>query len=265
MQPILSFVHLTDTHLGPTRDFEYQGVRPADYLARLVALINDFPHPPDFVLHTGDVSQDRSAESFAIAAEILGDLRVPLVTVCGNHDDRALLRRCLHAPPDPGGDPGAPLTYTFTVNGERFLVLDSSSDAVPPPQGLVDDAQLGRVRQEATPDGPPLTVLVHHPLFPMASPWLNENMPIANGDSLHAALIPARDRLRGVFLGHLHRSSQVLRDGITYTCAASAAYQYSWLPWDSRPQVDPYFSPGYNLVHYLPEQVVVYQHAFERP
>ncbi|NDJ77085.1 MAG: hypothetical protein GYB65_12590 [Chloroflexi bacterium] len=273
MPPKLTFVHLSDSHIGPAQDFAYHQRRPLDDLERVIAAINAFPSPPDFVIHTGDIVHDQRAESFAFAAETLAALSVPLYAVCGNHDTPALVRQHLAAPAlsgfegnaaaNPGRNPvqGTPdlntrLDYAFEVKGERFLVLDSNSPAVPDPQGQLCVEQIAALRTETESDGPPLTVLIHHPPFRMASPWLDQHMIITNGDELHAALLPARDRLRGVFFGHLHRSCQIVRDGITYTGGASTTWQYAWQPWDDLPQVDAQYPPGFNLVHYLPGQVV---------
>jgi 3',5'-cyclic AMP phosphodiesterase CpdA len=261
MTPVLTFVHISDTHLGPSRDFMYHGRSPYACLERLVAAINDFPVPPDFVLHTGDISDDASAASYERAEELLSRLKVPIYYVNGNHDDRGLLRAVLTAPPDVSDDPDAPLDYTFEVKGERFLVLDALNPVVPQPNGYFSAEQLAWARAEAMPDGPPLTVLIHYPPFPMGSPWLDQHMIVVNGADLHAAILPARERLRGVFFGHLHRSSQIIRDGITYLCAPSSAGQYGWRPWDGQPKIDPDTPPGYNVVHYGADQLVVWQYT----
>ena len=266
MPPILTFVHITDTHLGPTRGFDFYGCQPARYLRHLVDHINAFPNQPDFVLHTGDVVNDRSVDSYQIAQAILNDLRAPLHIVNGNHDDRALLRKFFAAPThDTTLDPDAPLDYAFTIKGERFVVLDGNHPDVPDPLGKLRPSQLDWLRAETTPDSPPLTVLLHYPPFEMNSPWLNEHMPLLNGDDFHAVLLPARDRLRGVFFGHLHRSCQIIRDGIMYTCAGSAVSQYGWRPWHDTPQADPDFAPAYNVVDYFADTVNVLQYGFPRP
>jgi Icc protein len=264
MPPRLTFVHITDTHLGPSPDYEFYGYQPARALHQLVDLINSFPTQPDFVLHTGDVVHDRSADSYAIAQSILGDLRVPLYVVSGNHDDRALLRKFFGAPMHPvhSDDPGAPLDYVFEIEGERFVVLDGKHPDVRDPLGKLRESQLDWLRSETGADGPPLTVLLHYPPFAMNSPWLNDNMPLVNGDDLHAALLPARDRLRGVFFGHLHRSCQIMRDGILYACAGSAVSQYAWRPWDEKPEVDHASAPTYNVVDYCADSVNVLQYGF---
>lgn len=261
---MLTFIHISDTHI--TSDgAAFHGVDPVAHLRAFVAQVNAFPQPPDFVLHTGDVSNDQGATSYQRAASALSDLAVPLVVVNGNHDSRAWLRSTLDAPADPGGDPAALLDYSFEVNGERFLVLDAATGLVRDPLGRLTDAQLERVRADATPDGPPLTVCVHYPVFPMGSPWLDDNMLLTNGADLHAALLPARDRLRGVFCGHLHRSSQIIRDGITYTSAPSLTAGYMWWPWTLEPLVDTEFPAAYNLVQYRDDQVTVQQYALPLP
>ncbi len=265
MQPHLTFVQISDTHLGPARDWEFYGQNPRRHLEQLVCLIKTFPQAPDFVVHTGDVSSDKSAASYDLAREILAGLSVPLYVVCGNHDDRDLLRDYFGAPPAPSGDPGGPLDYRFEVKGERFIVLDGHSAAVRDPLGQLSAEQLEWVRAEAQPDGPPLTVFVHYPPFTIGSPWYDENMPLVNGAALHAALLPARDRLRGVFFGHAHRSFHVQRGGITYTCAGSSVSGYAWRPWDAMPAVDPDAPPQYNVVQYFADQVVVHRYAFARP
>ncbi|HEX3053838.1 MAG TPA: metallophosphoesterase [Aggregatilineaceae bacterium] len=258
----LTFVHISDSHLGPTRDFTLQGQPTFPNLERAVEVINQFPDPPDFVVHTGDVSNDRSRDSYVLAADILGRLKAPIYYVNGNHDDRGWMHEYLGAPLHASDDPNRPLDYVFEVKGERFMVVDAFDPAVRQPNGQLSGQQLEWIRAETTQDGPPLTVFMHYGALPMGSPWLDEYMLILNGEALHQALMPARKRLRGVFHGHLHRSSQVVRDGITYTCAGATSIQYAWRSWDEKPKVDPAFPPSYNLVQYAANQVQVLQYGF---
>jgi len=262
MKPKLTFVQISDSHLGPAPDFEKHGVRPFDCLNRVVTLINEFPEPPDFVIHTGAVSNDRSAESYECAVELLSRLEVPVYYVNGNHDRPATLRRMMDPSIVAQDDPDAPLSYTFDLKGERFVVLDAFSTQVEQPQGYLTEDQLAFLRAETESDGPPLTVFVHYPPFAMGSPWLDRNMPITNGEALHRALLPARDRLHGVFGGHLHRPCQTIRDGISYRTAASVAFQYAWQAWDDKPYPDLNYPPGYTVVRYLDDYVVATDYTF---
>ena len=63
------------------------------------------------------------------------------------------------------------------------------------PRGLLSPQQLEVLRAEATPDGPPLTIFTHYPAIRLNSPWMDANMLIYNGEAMHQALLPARERL----------------------------------------------------------------------
>ncbi len=259
MNALLTFVQVSDSHIGAAPDDTLKGQPTLPYLERLIALVNAFPQQPDFVVHTGDLSTDRSPESDALAAPVMARLKAPVYYVCGNHDDADLLRDRMGAP--AGAEQGAPLDYAFDVKGERFVVLDTVGPV--DPRGHVSEAQLDFLRRQCTPDGPPLTIFMHHSPFPVDSPWADENIPIDNADALHAALLPARGRLRSVFCGHLHRAGQYIRDGVAYVIAASACpAQFLWWPWNERVEVDEGALPSFNVVRYFADYVLATHHTF---
>lgn len=257
---MLTFFQISDTHLT-AGGAPVHGADSERLLRAFVAHANALPHQPAFVLHTGDLANDRELDSYERAQAILDGLRAPLVLVNGNHDDPALLRKFFGLPFEATARAAGPLDYHFTLAGEQFLVLDANNPAVRDPLGQLSAAQLEYVRAVATPDGPPLTVCLHYPPFPMGSPWLDDNMLLVNGDDLHAALLPARDRLRAVFFGHLHRSAQIMRDGILYVSAPSLAFAYLWHSWQDAPMHDPASPPAYNVVRYHDGRVSVQQYA----
>jgi Icc protein len=260
------FVHISDTHIGPTADYSRHDHYPLPCARRVVEIVNDLPVRPDFVIHTGDVVTEPDPAAFRLAAQVLGRLDVPIYYVNGNHDTAADIRRYLPmGPHQPAGSDPARLSYTFEVRGYRFLVLDAKGPDEIDPHGYLDASQLALVVGEAGPEGPPLAVFVHFPALPLNSPWMDENMLILNGADLHAALLPARNRLRGVFHGHVHQNMQTIRDGILYVSTASVFYQFAAWPNDLVTGYDPQHPPAYGFVHLLPELTIVHQHTFPRP
>ena len=259
------FVHISDTHIGPTRGYNVRGQHPYACTKRLVEVINNLPTRPNFVIHTGDVVSDPDPAAYQLAAETLAGLQAPIYYVNGNHDSAAAIRRYLTMGSKQDTGDSNRLSYTFEVNGYRFLVLDAKGPPEIDPQGLVSEAQLDWVAREAQPEGPPLVVFVHFPALPLNSIWMDDNMLIQNGPALHQALRPARDRLRGVFSGHVHQHMQTIRDGIIYITVASALAQFAAWPDDRMTHHDSEQDPGYGFVHLLPEQTIVHQHPFPRP
>ncbi len=260
----LTFIQISDTHIGPTRDFDYYGYRPIETLERLVDHLNGLPERPAFIVHTGDVAQRENPACYLEARPVLERLTVPVYYVCGNHDDADLLRDLLGAPAHGSGRSGMPLDYSFSVDGERFIVLDAHSDAVEDPLGYVAPEQIAWLRGELEAAAGRVTLLLHYPLFPMFNAWFNQRMVIVNGEDVHAALVPARERLRGVFFGHQHRAAQIARDGITYTAGPSTIVQYAWRPWDETPQTDPDSPPAYNVVTCYADRTLTVQYNFQR-
>lgn len=262
---IVYFAIISDTHIGPTADYSRHGYKPLPCARRVVEIVNNLPTKPDFVIHTGDIVTDPDPVSYRLAAEILSDIEAPTYYVNGNHDTAQDIHKYFAMGPkqDVTADPGV-LSYTFEVKGYRFLVLDARGPDEIDPHGLLSDAQLDLVRREAAPEGPPLTVFLHYPVLPLNSVWMDRNMLVMNGDELHQALLPARDRIRAVFYGHVHQAMQTIRDGILYVAAASTFAQFSAWPAHADTEFDVDYLPAYSFVHLLPEQTIIHQHTFPR-
>lgn len=260
------FVHISDTHFGPTAGFSLHGHFPLPCAQRLVEIINTLPQRPDFVIHTGDVTNEPGYAAYRLAAETFARFEVPIYYVVGNHDTAAGIRRHLAMGPkeDVDLDPER-LSYAFEVKGYRFLVLDARGPEAIDPRGLLPDSQLEVIARAIGPEGPPLIVFLHYPVLAMNSIWMDENMLVMNGDLLHRALVKAGDRLRGVFYGHVHQPMQNIRDGIRYTSAASAFSQFAAWPDDVVVRHDLDEPPGYSFVHLLHDQTIVHHHSFPRP
>ena len=262
---IVYFAIISDTHIGPTADYSRHGYQPLPCAQRVVNILNNLPTKPDFVIHTGDIVTDPDPVSYQLAADVLSKIQVPTYYVNGNHDRAQDIHKYLAMGPkqDVTVDPGV-LAYTFEVKGYRFLVLDARGPDEIDPHGLFSEAQLEFVRREATPDGPPLVVFLHYPVLPLNSVWMDAYMLVINGDELHEALLPARDRLRAVFYGHVHQPIQTMRDRILYVATASTFSQFTAWPTHTETGYAPEQLPAYSFVHLLPEQTIIHQHTFPR-
>ncbi len=266
MNKTVYFAHISDTHLGPTPGHTTHGTFALPAAQRLVDRLNQLPFRPDFVIHTGDITADPHPASYAAARETFSVLRMPVYYVRGNHDAAADIKEFMSM--GSKEDLSAvqdQLTYAFEVKGHRFLVLDTLGPPEHAPQGYLSETQMNLLQKEATADGPPLTIFLHHPVLVMDSPWMDANMLIMNGEEVHNALLPARERLRGVFFGHIHQSTQTVRDGILYVAAGSSANQFASWPSDDDVQHIDDEPPAFNFVRLMPGQTMIRQHRFPRP
>ena len=263
---MVRFVHISDTHLRGDVDHVHYGHPPYASVKQLVSTINALPYAFDFVLHTGDVVDDEQPESYANAKTILSELRVPVRYIVGNHDHAGLLQQTMVGI----ASPAARYDYAFELGGVQFVALDSTS-LHEQPGGELTTAQLEWLRAYCQPEGKPLAVFVHHQPLPLGVPWLDEviTMPsamiISNHAAFRAVLHPAANRLRGVFFGHIHRSSQSVEDGIFYSSAPSTFGQLKTWPEQRAPLPAPEEAPGYSLVTIDGGRTIVQQYTFARP
>lgn len=265
-EDVVYFVHISDSHIGPKRDYAQHEHLSWPCSVRVVEIISNLPVQPDFVIHTGDVVTDPHPAAYRLAAETFSRLKVPVYYATGNHDRPEDLHHFLRMGPKTDLFPGRnTLAYRFEVKGYRFLVLDGRGPDEIDPHGVLSDEQLAVLREEAGPDGPPLTIFLHYPTLPLNSPWMDQNMRLLNWQSFHEALLPARDRLRGVFNGHVHQNMQTRRDGILYVSVASLFSQFFAWPTDTDTGFDPDHPPGFNFVTLQPRQTIIHQHVFPRP
>jgi Icc protein len=265
----MRFAHISDSHIGAQPGFVSNGHQALANLDALVETINALTFPVDFVLHSGDVSEDGSESSYRLAKAVLDRLRIPIRYVAGNHDDGDVLQRILLG----GRRAGERLDYQEIIGGVTVVVRDTRGPNVP--GGTLTDTQLGGLAELCHRNGPPMILCLHHPPVSLDSAWLDPgwtdargthpSMLLDRGRELLDVLAPARDRIRGVFFGHVHRSYQVVQNGILFSGAQSAVAQLLTWPDQARPAASEEEPAGFCLVTVTGECTTVRQHAVPRP
>lgn len=256
----LSFIHISDTHIGPTPQFKLREVDTYSRTERLVRAIETLPFTPSFVIHTGDVVADPDRSSYELAAQLFGRIKVPVRYVAGNHDSSSQLRSALpSAAIERLNEDRDSLSYAFSHGHHRFITLDATVS--PPFWGAnLSGAQLAFLDAEIAKAPSSLTVFLHYPTISFGVPWIEEKMMLFNGQELHRRLsaLP-RGTVRGVFSGHVHRSVSVVQDGILYQSGPSSATQFESWPSSTDITFAKTPSPAFSLVT-LTESATVVQH-----
>lgn len=264
-QPLLRFVHISDTHLRQKRawrseDRPQAGPPPPsaflDTVNKIVSATRDLPDPElsarqavtainalpltvDFVLHTGDVGFDfDSADAYREVQSIFAACRFPVYVLAGNHDRPELLHpvfsRALALTP----------TFDYEIPGynAQIICLDTSKD-------VVSDAQLGWLEAQIEhPDPRPLIAAMHHNVIDFDS-FFPDFCALQNARAVRDILTRAGTRLRGVFYGHLHVALDTVEAGISYFCAPSTYQQFDInVATDATRGADTASAPGFNVV-----------------
>jgi Icc protein len=235
----VQIVQLTDLHLVTDPTQKVKGVLPWDCLEAVLVLVCRTVPQLEWMLLTGDLSNDESHESYRRLRDVLGEWVGRCRIVPGNHDDRSQIRAVFG---DLVGGGKGRLTFSLSVHNWRLIGLDTR---VP---GQVA-GQLGReqldwlqteLRMHA--DRPTCLFLHHHPI-PTSSPWL-EPIGLADREGF-GKVIGAAGQVRAVFFGHIHQELEgSIGQAVAYG-APSTSFQFK--PSADQPEIDE-IAPGFRLI-----------------
>ncbi len=247
----LTFIHISDTHIGVQSDYSNRGFRPYERMQLLVADIQRLPFTPDFIVHTGDVCGDKDChatpEHYAVAKHLLESLPVPIYYIAGNHDCKQSLFSTLKSGPyTVMHETESELMYEFMVRGFSFVALHSS--VVSERAGTISSRQLDLLRAHLMSSSSPCFIFLHHPPLSLGSPWMDQHMLLAEGVVLQSLLERFRERVLGVFFGHIHQGFNFCKGGISYFSSPGTIFQFSTFPNDHQPLLEQQSYVGYSVI-----------------
>lgn len=149
------FAQLTDIHLNPNAQ------SPTESLMRSIEQINA-TDSIDFVLLTGDLTEQGDRSTLRLVKQCIGKLKVPCHVVLGNHETTWSDSGCTAFQELFG-----PETYAFSHNGVRFVCFNSGPlmrmafGHVSP----ADIQEIGRQTAEAAAEGEPVVMVTHYPML----------------------------------------------------------------------------------------------------
>ncbi|MDQ1724496.1 MAG: 3,5-cyclic-AMP phosphodiesterase [Frankiaceae bacterium] len=227
----LVIAHISDLHLDLGARAEQRAVRVLDYLASLTDEI-------DAVLVTGDIADHGLPAEYTQARGLLAAVRVPVMTLPGNHDERANWRAAFTESPH-----SAEPINTFTRVGNAVFALCDST--VPGrDDGYLHDTTLTwldeLLTQADTDDGPSF-VCFHHPPVTLHMPYL-DSIRQAGADRLDA-LIRRHPSVVAVLCGHAHTPAATQFAGLPLLVAPGVASTVA-LPWETAELLDLDAPPG---------------------
>lgn len=212
----LRLLQFTDLHLRGEAAAEVRGVATLETFQRCLAHAAQATPDADALLLTGDLVQDDPG-GYRHLAVALGDSRVPVHCLPGNHDPRGALAEALPGPPFD-------LSPTARYGDWAFLFLDTSVPGAT--HGELGAAALRDldVRLAALRDAHVLLCLHHQPV-PIGSLWL-DLVGLRDGEEL-LALVGRHGQVRGLLWGHVHQAFDEERDGLRLMGTPSTCFQFA--------------------------------------
>ena len=213
----LSFVQISDSHMG------FNKAANPDVVATLRAAvdkINALSTPPEFLLHTGDISHLSKPEEFDTVDQILkGATAKDVFFVPGEHDvldDEGQQYRERYGKGTNGDG-----WYSFDKKGTHFIGLVNVLNLKAGGLGSLGAEQLGWLQKDVShlKHSTPVVVFAHIPLWSVYPEW-----GWGTDDSAQALAALRKFGSVSVLNGHIHQTMQKVEGHVTFHTAASTAF-----------------------------------------
>ena len=213
----LSFVQISDSHMGFNKPANPDVVGT---LKTAVDRINALDTPPEFLLHTGDISHLSKPEEFDTVDQVLKSASARTVFfVPGEHDvldddGRQYLER--YGKGARGGG-----WYSFDQKGVHFIGLVNVMNLKAGGLGTLGAEQLAWLRDDVShlKHSTPIVVFAHIPLWSVYPDW-----GWGTDDSAQALGLLKKFGSVTVLNGHIHQTLQKVEGNVTFHTAASTAF-----------------------------------------
>jgi 3',5'-cyclic-AMP phosphodiesterase len=212
----LSFVQISDSHMGFNKP---ANTDVAGTLKAAVDKINGLATPPEFLLHTGDISHLSKPEEFDAVDQILKSTRKETFFVPGEHDvleenGKSFLERY-------GKNAKGSGWYSFDKKGVHFIGLVNVMSLKPGGLGSLGHEQLEWLEDDVKhlKSSTPIVVFAHVPLWTIYPEW-----GWGTDDSTQALAYLKKFGSVTVLNGHIHQTMQKIEGNVTFHTAASTAF-----------------------------------------
>ena len=216
-----SFVQVSDSHVGFAKPAINADARSTfrEAVARIAAL----PVKPDFIVHTGDVSQLSKPSEFDDADQILRAAGAPVFHIPGEHDmldegnGKAFFDRYSKA----NGARSAGGWYSFDHAGLHFVALVNVANLKAGGEGSLGPDQLAWLKNDLARHGSstPIVVFAHIPLWALYPQW-----GWGTEDAGQALALLRRFGSVTVLNGHIHQIQQKVEGRVAFYTARSTAF-----------------------------------------
>jgi Icc protein len=209
---MLKILQLSDTHLHADKKTTLHGVSTQENLEQLLEKIKPKIQSVDAIILSGDVSQDRSAESYGHIAQTLQVFKKPVYWFAGNHDDPRIMRNTLQQ-----------CEYFHPLNSLilgpwQFLVLDTVLEGS-------DAGYLIANNESLILESTFCALLMHHHPTPVGAATIDK-YKLQNPDALTQFLAQQKKLPRVIITGHVHGAYQTSFETIPVISSPATCFQF---------------------------------------
>jgi len=229
------FIQISDTHLFTDDNRELLGVNTRQSFQAVIDLLHQKEKKMDFILLTGDLTQDYSPGAYISVADMLQSFNVPVYCVPGNHDDPKVMAQVY---------PRACVSMHKHIVLKNWHIILLNSHKHRSVEGYLDESQLTYLQYclQAYPEHQALIVMHHHPIN-VGSAWLDK-IGVMNASEFWQVL-SQYPKVNSILFGHVHQIFEQIMNGVK--CFSGPATCIQFMPRQDTFGIE-YLPPGYRWI-----------------
>lgn len=212
----IRIIQVSDIHLYGDMERTLLGVNTNESYQAVVDLLKQQASNADFLLLTGDLTQDGSEAGYKRIAKSLNSFNFPAYCIPGNHDNAKMMEQVY------------PLE---TISTERHIILKNwhlillDSQIPGAVEGRLDVSQLNYLQHclQSYPQHHAIIVFHHQPV-PVGSHWL-DNLGLKNATEFWE-VISHYPKVHTVLFGHVHQEYEQVFMGIKCYSTPATCFQF---------------------------------------
>ncbi len=189
-------IQVTDPHLFADPKAQLLGVNTAQSLEAVLNTIKAIEYPADFMLATGDISQDFSNTSYQNFVKAIAPLQLACHYLPGNHDDPRIMYLHMQGENIYGDK-------RILAGNWQIIMLDSTVRGKPGGHMSEDEMRLIEAAIAAEPEKHVLLAMHHNPIL-VKCQWLDQHCMDNGNDFLER--VSRYPQVKGLLWGHVHQS-----------------------------------------------------------
>jgi Icc protein len=227
-------IQISDTHLSKNSNYRIYGlVNTTQTFLDVVNAIKE--EKPDFVIATGDLSQDGSPESYQRLKEQLQTLDCDVFTIPGNHDIPEIMNNNLI-------DKNIKFTqYKQTTEG-TFIFCNSRKENFD--TGFISKEELVSLERSLTSFDDCIIVIHHH--FVKLNAFIDKYI-LENHEEFNALLHKYKAKIKLCITGHVHNTYHLEKKGIAIHNSLSTCIQLA----KTQSLLFDFKRPGYTVFNFI--------------
>jgi len=213
---ILNILQITDTHLFSDKSATLHGNCTYHSLSETIDhIISSYAGKFDIAFITGDISQDQSLASYALALHQFERLSVPIYWISGNHDDAHKLKAVFNT------SGVVKQLSKLTTDYWDFVALNTCRPGTDTGYIKNDDFDLFSEKiKESKNANKKIAIIMHHHLYPVDTPLVDECMLQSHENFIN--LLNETEQIKLIICGHVHGDYKISnKNHVLETCPAT--------------------------------------------